>query len=195
MRETFWCNRARVLDATALAVLASVGKWPSRSFRPSRASFIITTGDEIVPPDTTPGPGQIRNSNAFADCRPGSRAGRRHESRTTTSPTISRKCPGRICLKREPENFDVILISGGSGPAGLTISAWNFSWRSNATIHFRAVNVRPGKPLIFGTSWYAGAGLSSDCPAMLPFPLRLLSAFCPACAGPPARSRPSHRDD
>jgi len=137
-----------VLDATALAVLASVGKTsPLVSARPG--ILHLTTGDEIVPPDQSPAEGQIRNSNASliaALCR------------EQGVDTITHRHVGddlAELLKTvdavKADTFDVVLISGGSGSGTYDFSAELFR-HLGATIHFRAVNVRPGKPLIFGTA-------------------------------------------
>ena len=53
------------LDAAAGAVLASVGATEVAVFRRPRVT-VLTTGSELVPPDRTPGPAQIRDSNSTA---------------------------------------------------------------------------------------------------------------------------------
>src|SRR5262249_25829560 len=52
-----------ILKPAHLGVLASVGRVPVRVVRPRVA--VVPTGDELVEPDQTPGPGQIRNSNTI----------------------------------------------------------------------------------------------------------------------------------
>jgi molybdopterin molybdotransferase len=47
------------------------------------------------------------------------------------------------------QTYDMILISGGSGPGAYDFSAELFR-HLGTVIHFREINVRPGKPLIFG---------------------------------------------
>ena len=139
----------RVLDATALAVLASVGK---AHFLVSSLPRILhlTTGDEIVPPEITPAEGQIRNSNATLiaglcfELNIFSEITHRHVRDDLTELV-------RTLTEARPENFEVILISGGSGGGSYDFSAELFK-TLGATIHFRSVNVRPGKPLIFGTT-------------------------------------------
>ena len=139
----------RVLDATALAVLASVGK---AHFLVSRLPRIlhITTGDEIVAPDATPAEGQIRNSNATLI------AGLCFEMNIFSEITHRHVSDDLAEMERtleelRAETFDVVLISGGSGGGTYDFSAELFK-TLNAIIHFRSVNVRPGKPLIFGSA-------------------------------------------
>jgi molybdopterin molybdotransferase len=54
----------RRLRAADLAVLAAVGCDPVPVFLRPRVS-VLTTGDELVPPSETPGPGQIREGNTY----------------------------------------------------------------------------------------------------------------------------------
>jgi molybdopterin molybdotransferase len=137
-----------VLDATALAVLASVGKAAPLVSRIPRVLH-LTTGDEIVAPEETPAAGQIRNSNASLIaglCREqGIEAiTHRHVGDDPVAMTAELE-------KVEAKTFDLVLISGGSGGGTYDFSVELFA-RLDATIHFRQVNVRPGKPLIFGTN-------------------------------------------
>jgi len=137
-----------ILNAAAVALLASLGKM---SVRISKQPGILhlTTGDEIVPPDQTPGPGQIRNSNAAlisALFREHGIDGVNHIHAGDDLPTLL-----RMISAAKAEAYDLVLISGGSGQGIYDFSSEIFR-HLGATIHFREVNVRPGKPLIFGTA-------------------------------------------
>ncbi len=138
----------RVLDATALSVLASVGKAaPLVSALPR--VLHLTTGDEIVPPHETPAEGQIRNSHATfvaALCREQGIDAITHRHVGDNLDLMARTLD-----EVKAKNFDLVLISGGSGGGAYDFSAELFA-TLGATIHFRQVNVRPGKPLIFGTA-------------------------------------------
>ncbi len=136
------------LNAAAVALLASLGK---ASIRVSRLPRVLhlTTGDEIVPPEQVPTPGQIRNSNASmiaALCR---EQGIENVEHYHTGDNLASM---KEVLDYAPvAYYDLILISGGSGGGDYDFSAELFA-HLGATIHFREVNVRPGKPLIFGTT-------------------------------------------
>jgi molybdopterin molybdotransferase len=135
------------LDATALALLASIGKTPLLVSRQPRILH-LTTGDEIVPPEQTPGEGQIRNSNAAliaALCR-------EHGVDAVTHFHAGDELRALIetFAQAQADTFDLVLISGGSGQGAYDFTGELFKYLG-ATIHFREVNVRPGKPLIFGT--------------------------------------------
>jgi len=109
----------------------------------------LTTGDEIIPPEQTPKPGQIRNSNASlisALCREQGVDAVSQYHAPDDLPTLL-----KIFSDAKVETYDMVLISGGSGQGTYDFSAELFR-HLGATIHFREVNVRPGKPLIFGTT-------------------------------------------
>ena len=137
-----------VLDATALALLASMGK---ASLLVSRKPLILhlTTGDEIVSPEQMPREGQIRNSNAVliaALCREQGIEGVTHfHAGDELRALIETFAKARV------ETFDLVLISGGAGHGTYDFTGELFK-SLGATIHFRGVNVRPGKPLIFGSA-------------------------------------------
>jgi molybdopterin molybdotransferase len=141
------------LDATAVALLASVGKTSLLVSKQPRILH-LTTGDEIVPPEQTPDIGQIRNSNASlisALCREyGIGAVNHFHAGDDLSELL------QIVSKAKAETYDLVLISGGSGGGDYDFSAEIFRYLE-ATIHFREVNVRPGKPLIFGTAVREGS--------------------------------------
>jgi molybdopterin molybdotransferase len=136
------------LDATALALVASLGQVALQVSRPPRLLH-LTTGDEIVPPEQTPRPGRIRNSNATliaALCREQGLPAVTHQHAGDNWDALL-----DVLTQAQAETYDLVLISGGSGGGDYDFTADLFQ-HLGATIHFRAVNVRPGKPLIFGTT-------------------------------------------
>lgn len=60
-----FARRGEVVTPSSLGALAAVGCVAPRVFTPLRVA-LITTGDELVPSEATPGPYQVRNSNAVA---------------------------------------------------------------------------------------------------------------------------------
>jgi molybdopterin molybdotransferase len=136
------------LDATAVALLASMGK--TSILMSKRPSILhVTTGDEIVAPETTPKAGQIRNSNASLIsglCREQGVDGVSH-----IHVGDNLKVMLESLADAKAEMYDMVLFSGGSGGGAYDFSAKIFE-TLGATLHFRQVNVRPGKPLIFATT-------------------------------------------
>ena len=136
------------LDATAVALLASIGKTPILvSKLPS--ILHVTTGDEIVAPESTPKAGQIRNSNASLIsglCREQGVGGVRH-----IHVGDDLKVMRESLADAKAETYDMVLFSGGSGDGAYDFSAKLFE-TLGATLRFRQVDMRPGKPLIFATT-------------------------------------------
>ena len=135
------------LTAGAVALLAAAGcTQPLVSPRLRVSHFTI--GDELVAPEGTPGPGQIRDSNSLLICG------------------LLAPYPAEVEQARLPEELDgawrqlqgsrvmaaeVVLISGGAsvGDKDFTRSLLE---RLGFEIVFAQVNIRPGKPLIFGVN-------------------------------------------
>ena len=130
----------------ALALLASVGQIKPLVTRLPKVAHIVT-GNEIVPPEQTPTPGQIRDSNstlvsAFLGLR-------RIVPERYVAPE-DETCTRRV-LEKLDDDVDLILISGGA-----SVGEHDFTVRLleslGYTIHVRKVNARPGKPLVVAQS-------------------------------------------
>ena len=118
---------------------------------------ILTTGDELVAVDATPGPGQIRNSNGPMLAALVAQAG----GDPWLLPAVPDQSASIESALRTGLEADLLLISGG-------VSAGKFDLVEpalaalDATFHFTGVRMQPGKPLVFGD---------------LPVPGRLLPFF------------------
>jgi len=136
-----------LLHAGTLALLATAGcVQPLVSPRLRVCHF--TTGNEIVPPDQTPAPGQIRDSNSMLMLG------------------LLKRFPCDLEQNHLPEDFetawarldlnriataDLLLISGGASVGDKDFTRPLLE-RLGFKIIFSQVNVRPGKPLIFGVN-------------------------------------------
>lgn len=108
---------------------------------------VISTGNELVEPDSKPAGAQIRNSNSYQLMAQVARAGA-----AGSSYGIARDEEASITrlMQKALEENDVVLISGG-------VSFGDFDlvpgvMRSlGLTIHFDQVAMQPGKPLTFCT--------------------------------------------
>jgi molybdopterin molybdotransferase len=133
------------LGPAELGLLAAVGlthvpvhPWPRVA--------LITTGDEVVPVECAPAPGQVRNSNAVALQAALLQLG--------LQPTMLRHVPDDLeqteeALLAAASVADVILTSGGvsMGERDRVRDALN----RLGQVHFSRVAVRPGKPLTFAS--------------------------------------------
>jgi molybdopterin molybdotransferase len=138
--------RGTVLYPPQLGVLASVGRTEVKIVPRPRVS-IVPTGDELVEPGETPGPGQIRNSNAgmlrALAAESGALAG--------TLP-IARDEPAVLARALDQAlEADVVLVTGGvsAGQRDLVPAAL-LSLGVRRVFH--KVNLKPGKPLWFGVA-------------------------------------------
>jgi len=136
------------LSAKEIAVLATCG-YTEVAVSPLPRITIVSTGDELVEIDQTPGPFQIRKSNIYAleaACQGLS---------TPTITTLDHLPDDRAVIADRLANLieeaDVLLFSGG-------ISKGKYDFLQDLLVeagvekHFQWVQQRPGKPLWFGTS-------------------------------------------
>jgi molybdopterin molybdotransferase len=127
-----------------MGLLAAVGcVRPKVHRRPTVA--IVSTGDEIVPPDQTPGPGQIRNANESTLAALAERAGavvRRLGVAGDDAQALMEKIG-------EGLKSDVLLLSGGVSAGKRDLAPGVLADLGVRTV-FHGVAFKPGKPLYFG---------------------------------------------
>ncbi|MEZ6144057.1 MAG: molybdopterin molybdotransferase MoeA [Planctomycetaceae bacterium] len=132
------------LSAASMGLLAELGQ-ARVSVLPRPTVGILATGDELVPVDVSPGPGQIRNSNqtmlvaqvaqAGADTRP---LGIARDEREHLKALIAQ---GLEC--------DILCLSGGVSAGKLDLVPSELVAAGVRQV-FHKVNMKPGKPVWFG---------------------------------------------
>lgn len=139
-------STGRELRAQELGALAEMGV-ASVSVRRRPRVAILATGDELVPVGEQPGPGQIRNSNETMLVAQVRRAGGEpvplgiaRDNRLDLSARI-----------RDGLQCDMLLLSGGVSAGKLDLVPSELDAAGVKQV-FHKVNVKPGKPLWFG-SW------------------------------------------
>jgi molybdenum cofactor synthesis domain-containing protein len=134
-----------MLGPAEVGLLASLGHAQVRvGRRPTVA--VISTGNELVAPDQTPGPGQIRDSNRFSLAVAARRAG--------ADVLIERHIADdeqalRVGLREAISRCDAVLTSGGVSMGDRDLVKGLLG--ELAEVHFQRVFLKPGKPLNFAT--------------------------------------------
>jgi molybdopterin molybdotransferase len=108
---------------------------------------ILSSGDEIVPPEATPGPGQVRDVNAYTLSALVQESG--------GSPTRYGILPDREEALRENAaralaECDAVVITAGSSASTRDLTAQVINTLGKPGVLVHGVNVRPGKPTILG---------------------------------------------
>ena len=135
------------LHAGELSLLAQIGVTLPR-LSPAPRVLHFTTGNELVEPSATPGPGQIRDSNSTLMAAVLAENGARLIAQGRCGDELASLV--QKIQDHSPDDWDVLLISGGA-----SVGDYDFGARALAelgfTVHFRQMSIRPGKPLIFAT--------------------------------------------
>ncbi len=133
-----------------LGILAALGIAELQVFSAPRVT-IISTGDEVVPPEASPGPGQIRDVNGLTLSAQVRESGGEPAYRGIVRDDAEEL---KLDLVHALEEADVVLISGGSSVGTRDVTARVIDDLPGDGVMFHGVSMRPGKPLIYG----AGAG-------------------------------------
>lgn len=136
-------GRGARIGFAEIAAAAQVGAVELQVFRKPRVA-ILSTGDEVVPAETTPGDFQIRNSNAYSLAAQVSLAGGEPVVLANAKDT---EADLRQKIARGLKE-DMLILSGGvsAGKYDLVESVLR---DLGADFHFDAVAIRPGKPTVF----------------------------------------------
>ncbi len=124
--------------------LLAVGITEVRVARPPRVA-IVSQGDEVVPPDQEPGPGQVRDINSYTLAGFVRRAG----GIPLNYPIVPDQQEALdAAVQRAFDDADVVVITAGSSVSyrDLTANAINKLGLPGVLVH--GVAIRPGKPTI-----------------------------------------------
>jgi gephyrin len=135
-----------VLGAAEVGLLAGLGLTPLPVRRRPRVS-VLSTGDELVEPGQPVQPGQIRDSNRFSLVT---------ALQTTGAEIVwSGKAPDErraleTLIRDRIADSDVLITTGGVSMGELDLVKAILD--EIATVHFRRIFMKPGKPLNFATA-------------------------------------------
>ena len=132
------------LGAAHIALAASCGHAEIEVFVRPRVA-ILCTGDEIIPVEATPQPGQIRNSNGPMLAALVADAG---GDAWLLAPAADTAEALHAAIEQALE-ADMLLVTGGvsAGKFDLVEPALE---KFGAEFHFTGVRIQPGKPTVFG---------------------------------------------
>jgi len=162
-------DRERRLDHAGIALAASVGMSQVQVFRKPRVA-VLSTGDEVVEIDATPGPAEIRNSNSYSLAAQVQNAGGE-----AVRLGIARDERGRLrALIEEGLGCDLLLLTGGVSMGKYDLVEQVLG-ELKAEFYFTGAEIQPGRPVVFGSC-------SADTP------VRVLAANPPSARPEPALS-------
>ena len=130
-----------------IAMLATVGCVEPLVARQPEVG-VIPTGNELVEPDRTPGPSQIRNSNGYQLCSQVGAAGAIAKHYGVAGDT--EEALGEVIRRAGREN-DVLLLSGGVSMGDFDLVPGVLR-KSGVELLFEKVAVKPGMPTVFGVA-------------------------------------------
>jgi molybdopterin molybdotransferase len=137
-------ERGARLDHRLIAIAASVGKSRVQVFRRPRVA-VLSTGDEVVEIDATPGPSQIRNSNSYSLAAQIEEAGG-EAVRLAIAPDE----PARLReLIQQGLACDLLLLTGGVSMGKYDLVEQALA-EIGAEFYFTGAKIQPGKPVVFG---------------------------------------------
>jgi molybdopterin molybdotransferase len=140
--------RGHALRPQDLGGLAALGITEVAVARRLRVA-IISSGDEVVPPDQTPKPGQIRDVNTSTLAALVERAG--HEPLPLgVAPDVYEEIAA--LAQRGMEEADVVILSAGSSVSVRDMTAEVITSLGAPGILVHGVSLRPGKPTILAVA-------------------------------------------
>jgi molybdopterin molybdotransferase len=139
-------DAGRVLRPADIGLLAGLGVTRIEVARRPRVA-IVSTGDELVAPEETPGPGQVRNVNQYSLGA--------WVRQTGCEPVLLgrvRDDAGEILerLREGTAGSDLVLVSGGSSAGARDLTRAVVERLGEPGLLFHGIAVRPGKPTVVG---------------------------------------------
>jgi molybdopterin molybdotransferase len=143
-RDSVLVERGGCLDAAAVALAASAGKSRLEVFRRPKVA-VLTTGDEIVAVDATPGPTQIRNSNSYSLAVQIRNAG----GQPVLLPIAPDEPQRLLSLIEQGLQWDLLLMTGGVSMGRYDLVEQVLE-DLKAEFFFTGAKIQPGRPVVFG---------------------------------------------
>ena len=139
-------TRGKILRAQETGALAAAGITMLRVFAPLTLT-LISTGDELVPPQQEPRPGEVRDINTHALKALAVRRGYMVLS-TQVLPDNEERL--ETAIREAMAASDVVAISGGSSQGEKDLTAKIIGRIAKPGVFTHGLAVKPGKPTILG---------------------------------------------
>ena len=139
-------KKGRKLQPQDAGILAAIGKAQVQVYRRPRVA-LFSSGDELAPPGQPLEPGQIYDSNSYFLAATLEQAGAQ-VIRLGNAPDDPRQIED-LLNSAVAQQVNLIVTS-----AGVSVGAFDFVRQvieAKGSLNFWKVNMRPGKPLVFGT--------------------------------------------
>ncbi len=156
-------DKGRRLDHALIGIAAAAGKSRVTVFRKPRVA-VLSTGDEVVGIDASPGAAQIRNSNSYSLAAQIEEAGG-EAVRLAIAPDEPKRLRELI---EEGFECDLLLITGGVSMGKYDLVEQVLA-EMKAESYFTGARIQPGKPIVFGS---CGADTPVRVPASPQLPAR-----------------------
>ncbi len=134
------------IRAQEMGLLASQGLMQV-SVLPCFRVGILSTGDEIIPPEQEPAPGQSRDINGYTLLGQAISCGAEARHYGIVKDDLEEL---RAVLKRMLKENEIVLLSGGSSVGSRDLSAQLIDELGEPGLLFHGLALRPGKPTIGG---------------------------------------------
>ncbi len=148
-------ERGSRLSDAAIALAASVGRARVEVFQKPRVA-ILSTGDELVDIEDSPGPTEIRNSNSYSLAAQVRAAG--------GEPVLLPIAPDETARLRklldEGLQADLLLLTGGVSMGRYDLVEQVLT-EAGAEFFFTGAKIQPGRPVVFGRV-LCGTGVASS---------------------------------
>ena len=145
-------SRGTRLNEAAIALAASVGKSRLQVYKRPRVA-VLTTGDEIVDINASPGPTQIRNSNSYSLAVQIANAG----GDPVLLPIAPDEPQALRSLMEQGLNSDLLLLTGGVSMGRYDLVEQVLG-EMKAEFFFTGAKIQPGRPVVFGKCGTAAVG-------------------------------------